>query len=146
MCFDSDRFGCRIDTVSKKPHVNLFSSLGIDVHVYGAIDALIDDDNRKFPVHAAGQYAPQLRVFWSVFLRVINREVPKSSPMDDHALYPGRDDGLNVFSMKPRASQELCNALTWFIPRRVLGLWAGQGCFLAFAGTPDSVLFRILLR
>ena len=29
MCFDSDRFGCRIDTVSKKPHVNLFSSLGI---------------------------------------------------------------------------------------------------------------------
>ncbi len=119
--FRDHRFGGRTDTVAQQPHRLLFASLGIDVHVNRAVNALIDDHNGEFSVDAPCQNAPQQGVLGCVVLRIVDGEVTESRAVDDNALNAGGDDRFDVLSMEPGTCNELRNALPCLVGGRSLG-------------------------
>ena len=70
----------------EQTHRLLLSALGIHVHVYRSVDALIDDDHREFTVDAAREDAPQECIFRSVILRIVDGEMAESGAVKHNAL------------------------------------------------------------
>ena len=106
------RFRGRTDAVPQQSHGLLLPSFGVDVHVDGTVDALIDHDNGQLTIDASGQDTPQEGVFGSVVLRVVDGEVPQPRPVEHHALNTRADHGLNVLGVQPGSCDELGDSNT----------------------------------